>query len=234
MSSCIPGGPDDRACSDETPEATSSSSSSSLFLSFDVETDGQSPTLNSMLSIGIVAFDSTGKTISTFQRNLLPLDGHIREKRCMEEFWAKQPEAWAFVNTNRIAPQDAMIELAQWLVPLCEKYTQRKWIAYPASFDWMWLKYYYEKFTSAVLVNIPKIGYTCECLNTLMNLYCELNPSVEEDKLAKELSGGAKTTHNPLDDARAQACIYHGLIQLFKQINDPLHCTGEVIESGLE
>lgn len=179
--------------------------------SFDIEADGQSPALNSMLSIGIVAYNESGKEIDTFQINLEPIPGHVQEERCMREFWDKEPEAWKFVNTNRVPAERAIMALEEWL----KKYNQFtwNWIARPASYDWMWLKYYHEKFGS---VNRRDIGYQCICLSTIFKTYCILNRIKDKEAFEKELTTGEEVTHNPLDDARYQGKLF---FELKKKLN---------------
>ena len=41
-----------------------------IYVSIDIESDGPVPGLNSMLSLGAVAFDPVGKVLSKFQRNM--------------------------------------------------------------------------------------------------------------------------------------------------------------------
>ena len=78
-----------------------------LYLSFDIEADGDSPVLNSMLSIGIYGFDKNGKGVVEFQRNMYPHPSKVVDKRSISEFWERIQKAWSFVKTNQI-PQKSV------------------------------------------------------------------------------------------------------------------------------
>jgi hypothetical protein len=184
-----------------------------LYLSFDVEADGSCPLLNNMLSLGIAGYDSNGKEIVSFQRNILPIKGHEPEQRCMDEFWSKEPEAWIFVNTNRVTPQKAMGDLADLLTNLKKSNWKIIWVARPAAYDWQWIKNYYDAFAPK---NAPPIGYSAKCLSTMWWLYVKQNNLCKEEdsNMWKTLTEGFPHTHNPLDDARSQGTAFIKLSKL--------------------
>jgi hypothetical protein len=184
-----------------------SQASKVVYFSFDIEANGRSPALHSMLSIGIVAYDETGKELTSFQRNIEPIEGHIEEKRCMDAFWANQPEAWKFVNTNKIKPITMIKELEEWLQQFQGQ--KWKWIAKPASYDWQWLKYYHERFKTSTL----DIGFKCVCLSSMLDVYCKLFSIRDKDEFEKKLAGDLPYTHNPEDDARFQGRVYFNLLK---------------------
>ena len=189
-----------------------------LYASFDIEADGSSPANNSMLSNGIVFFNSNGTEIKSFQRNIKPLPDKTQEKRCMTEFWDKFPDVWKFVNSNQITAIEFCQELETILLEL-EKTYQIIWVASPAAYDWQWLNSYYDKFKSQ---NAPNIGFSAKCVSTLFWTYCRLNKinaKEDQEKLRETLSEGFKHTHNPEDDAREQGKMF---INLCKLMNIPL------------
>ena len=65
-----------------------------LYLSFDIKADGNNVMCNNMLSIGIYGIDKSENEVFTFYANIEELDGHIQDKRCMQEFWSHHPIAW--------------------------------------------------------------------------------------------------------------------------------------------
>lgn len=184
--------------------------SGNLYAHFDIEANGKSPGTASMLSIGIVFRTADGTQLETFQRNLYPREDRGVEERCMKEFWEKNPEAWAFVNTGRVTPWAAMADLATLLTCLAASHKKIVWVARPAAYDWQWLKAYYDTFAPP---GSPPIGFSAQCLSTLWWGFRKSTGLSDEDAQKKwdALGGEAKMTHNPVDDATFQANIWHGL-----------------------
>src|SRR3990167_5770232 len=136
-----------------------------LYISFDIEADGQCPSVSSMLSIGMCGLLADGTEVFSWQRNLYPLADRKPEERCMTEFWSKQPEAWKFVQQDQLAADDAMIELADNIRELKLKY-RLVWVASPSAYDWQWLKAYYE-LTRKTHPDMPDIGFSARCLSSM-------------------------------------------------------------------
>ena len=189
-----------------------------LYLSFDVETDGPSPLVNNLLSIGIVGFEeNTGSEVFEFQANIIPLPTHTPDAQCMETFWLKpeQKEAWDYLNTNKRDYIDIFEDLSCKLTVLSNKY-KLVWIAHPACFDWMFFKSYYDlaKSNSLNKKDFYDIGYQCVCISTLFNWYRKthnLNSS-QSFQLFNELGEfDVKTNHRASADARVQGKFYIGL-----------------------
>lgn len=193
-------------------------SKSILYLSFDVETDGPSPLVNNLLSIGIVGFEENTKTeVFEFETNIIPLPTHTPDTQCMETFWLKpeQKEAWDYLKTNKRNYVEVFEDLSCKLTILSNKY-KLVWVAQPACFDWMFFKSYYElaKSNSPNKKDFYDIGYQCVCISTLFNLYKKthnLNSS-QSSQLFNELGEfDAKTNHRASADARVQGKFYLGL-----------------------
>ena len=188
--------------------------SSTLYASFDIESDGSIPCKNSMLSFGMVLFNAAGEEIRRYQRNIIPLPGHKQEQRCMDEFWSKHPDVCKFVNSDTV---DASTFVRELEVILHEYKDYRiNWIANPAAFDWQWLKNYYDQFRSSD--KAPDIGFSAKCISTLFWAYCASNgiEGARKQALSKELSEGCQHTHNPEDDAREQGRMFFNLCKLMK------------------
>lgn len=184
-------------------------SSTKLYAHFDIEANGKCPGTASMLSLGIVFRTADGTDVDTFQRNLFAREDRGVEERCMREFWDKQPEAWKFVNTGRVAPWTAMADLATLLRKLQTTF-KIVWVARPAAYDWQWLKTYYDTFAPE---GSPNIGFSAQCLSTLWWGYRKSTGMSDDEAQAlwDSMGGAASMTHNPLDDAAFQANIWHGL-----------------------
>jgi hypothetical protein len=188
------------------------SAKGTVCLSFDIEADGDAPSNSNMLSIGIVAFDCTGSWKATFQRNLFPHSTKVPDQRCMEEFWAKNPVASAFVKTNCVTPEQGMRELGEFFTTLKAKTGNAKfwWVARPASYDWQWLNCYYHEFGPK---EKPSLGFKARCISTMYDIYKEIHDldGAAESAAWAEMTAGQAMTHNPLDDAKFQAVLYMSL-----------------------
>jgi DNA polymerase III alpha subunit (gram-positive type) len=185
-----------------------------VYASFDIEADGAVPVLHNMLSLGISFHDSEGNKLKEFQRNIKPLPGRQAEKKCMEEFWDKNPEAWKSATSNQCEAKDVISDLVKILQEFQQSKCNVTWIAAPASFDWQWLKNYYEMFKSET---DPELGFSARCISTLFWTYCQVNGVLSKDdqaKLRKELTVGHTHTHKSLDDATEQASLFFGLCKL--------------------
>lgn len=195
-------------------------SKQTLYLSFDVETDGPSPLVNNLLSIGIVGFEeNTGTEVFEFNTNIFPLPTHTPDTKCMETFWLKpqQKEAWEYLQTDRKNYITVFEDLTYKLFVLSNKY-ELVWIAYPACFDWMFLKSYYElaKSNSINKKDFYDIGYECVCISSLFDWYKKINniTSSQASQLFNELGEfDSKTNHFASADARVQGKFYIGLLK---------------------
>jgi len=117
-----------------------------VFFSIDIEADGPIPIQNSMLSFGCAAFDSEfpGRVLGTFSRNLLPLPGAQPDRRTMDEFWLKNPKAWAEATSNQVPAENAMTDFVSWV----KSFDECKHVAVcsPAGFDFTFMYVYMIKF----------------------------------------------------------------------------------------
>jgi hypothetical protein len=199
----------------ELKKHSKDNSSNNLYLSFDIEADGPSPSVNSMVSIGIYGFDGTGNEVVSYQRNIVPPENRIVDIPTKERFWDKNPEALKFVQTNQVSAEKCMSEIAE----LYKKYKDDNykivWVARPSAFDWQWLNCYYNEFGPD---DKPNIGFSASCISTAFWIYCRQNnlSKDEQKELWNELKGEEEVTHNPLDDARCQAKI---MIELMNRFN---------------
>lgn len=104
-----------------------------IYVSTDVEADGQIPGPHSMLSFGSAAFTPDGKMISTFTVNLELLPNAKRHPDTMA-WWKKNETAWAETRKNIQPPQIAMRDYLVWLKSLPGKPI---FVGYPAAYDFM-------------------------------------------------------------------------------------------------
>lgn len=195
-----------------------------LFLSFDVETDGPTPLLNNLLSIGIVGITSNCDIIYKFEANIKPLETHCQDKKTMETFWLKseQETAWNNLMTNQRNVVEVFEQLSNELLELSYKYNLA-FVAKPACFDWMFFKCYYEyaKSKSTNEINFYDIGFKCICASTLTDYYKNLDSS-NLSVISKLMADIKKNTngfeHNALYDATIQGLFYCKLLEKLNEL----------------
>lgn len=113
------------------------------YVSVDVETDGPCPGLNSMLSIGAVAFDQDRREFAAFEGVLETLVGAKPNPETME-WWKKQdPAAYAAARLNPRHPEVVMKEFDAWVRGLPG---QPIFCAWPTGFDFTYCYWYFHRF----------------------------------------------------------------------------------------
>ena len=187
-----------------------------LYLSFDIEADGPSPAHNNMLSLGIYGFDQDKNEVFTWQKNFFPRIGKKADHKCMTEFWDKQPQAWAFVNKDRVQPSEGMLDLAKQLKNLeCHDW-KIVWVAWPSAYDWQWLNTYYQEMLSVYShLDLPYLGFKATCASSLWTFYVKEHKLTkkQENILWEKCSEGLKGNHNSLEDAKVQGLLYYNLMK---------------------
>ena len=116
-----------------------------IYAHFDVETTGPSLLEHSMIQLAIIFTDKDGEEINFLSFNIKELDGHTRDEATMNRFWNKDEDMRKKFNRiikNSIDPIEAMTTLSSTL----SNYNRISWVSRPASFDWPWLKSYYETY----------------------------------------------------------------------------------------
>lgn len=193
-----------------------------VFASVDIEADGPNPMTNSMLSIGIVFTDETGKILHEYGADLEPLKGHHADPLTLMEFWSQHQDEWKRIRQNAQYAGDVMRKIHDLCVSRFKDY-KVVWVARPAAYDWQWVSSYANLYLG------DKWKYfKAECISTMRNIYWEMiKPEKKEDQDAawSEFKGyiakwteGTAMTHNALDDARYQAALFHGLRGALKPI----------------
>ena len=192
-----------------------------LYLSFDIETDGDTPVLNNMLGLGIYGLDQDLNEIFTFDANIFPLPDKVQSKSCMENFWNKEENqaAWAQLKINQRNYVDVCIDLSEKLTELSNDY-KLTWVAAPASFDFAFLKAYYEQAKISYGKPMYDIGFSCRCGSTLWSIYKEKHnlSNKNADELKKTLGEfNPEKEHFALEDARFQGVWYVKVLRLLTE-----------------
>lgn len=202
----------------ETPELWPTSLSDQslvgdVYFSADVETDGPIPGPFSMLSFALVyagQFDGKSfkrptsfdisiyrelKPISDqFEQEALDVNGLDRDRLCREGE----------------EPQNVMTETSRWIKNLAGA-ERPVLVAYPLSFDWTWLYWYFMRFSSE---GSPFSHSRCFDLKTAFAVKAEIPiAKAGRRELFPRLRSVRRHTHNALDDAIEQAEIFANIFE---------------------
>jgi len=184
-----------------------------VYFSADVETDGPIPGPFSMLSFGLVlagTFDGT--TFSrptdyskTFYRELQPIS---------DEFQTEALEVNGLDRGRLIqegaSPSEAMRQAAQWVKALAGS-GRPVLVAYPLSFDWSFLYWYFVRFSAE---NSPFDYSSCFDIKTVFAVKAGIPiASAGRSKLIPSLRVNSQHTHNALEDAIEQAQVFANLFE---------------------
>lgn len=197
----------------ESTPLVRSGNATDVYFSADVETDGPIPGPYSMLSFALVPAGS--------------FDGQEfrRPKTYDEAFYAQlrpisdefDPEALAINGLDRGAllesgtdPAQAMSDANRWITDRCSGDGRPVLVAYPLSFDWSWLYWYFVRFTGTS----PFKHSRCFDVKTAVAVKRGVPIARAGRKnLPAELQPRRAHTHHAVDDAVAQAEIFAELFE---------------------
>lgn len=184
-----------------------------VYFSADVETDGPIPGPFSMLSFGlVVAGTFDGETFArpahygqSFYRELRPIS---------DEF---QIDAIRVNGLDRdrlllegILPDIAMNEVARWVREIAGN-GRPVLVAYPLSFDWSFLYWYFMRFSKD---GSPFNHSQCFDIKTAFAVKAHIPiASAGRSRLMPSLRSNGVHTHNALDDAIEQAQVFANLFE---------------------
>ncbi|MEG8057051.1 hypothetical protein QP150_10180 [Sphingomonas sp. 22L2VL55-3] len=190
-----------------------------IYFSADIETDGSIPGPYSMLSFAMVyagAYDG-----ETFYRPPAYTDSFYTELRPISDSF--EPEAMRINMLDRDAlaqngadPQEAMSRAAEWVRHLAHG-GEPVFVAYPLSFDWMWLYWYFVSFSETG----SPFGYS-RCFDIKTAMAVKLSRTIGEagrGNVPSQLKPSSPHTHHALDDAIEQAEIFANLLCLEKAMS---------------
>lgn len=179
-------------------------STKETFFSIDIETDGPVPLKNSILSIAIVAFDGSGTEVDSWEVNLKSVEGGVRDSKTMTEFWDKNPEAWAYCNSDQEEVAPSMERMIKW-VNQTGGDTKKVAVCFPSGFDFTWIYVYLMKFCEFSPFSFSSVDMKTYVSAVLKKPYrsCGKNnwPARWFDKRLLH-------THKAVDDAREQGLSF--------------------------
>jgi DNA polymerase III epsilon subunit-like protein len=167
-----------------------------VFVSVDTEADGPIPGEYSMISLGAVV---AGRPEATFYREIRPISDRF------------VPEALAVSGLDRekllregAAPEAAMRDFAAWLKGVSPA-RRPVFVAFNATFDWMFVSYYFHRFTGDNPFGISGLDIKAYYMGALGK---RTWADTAKRNMEKRFLSDAPHTHNALDDAREQAEIF--------------------------
>jgi DNA polymerase III epsilon subunit-like protein len=205
----------------------------SVFISFDIETNGETPMLNNMLAIGMVAITLEGEIVWKYETAFDPLEGHESMEKVMN-FWLdpSQSNAWAKVQSlPKISALEFYNKVSSDLISLSKKYKDIKFVGKSANFDWMFFKCYYEMGRQKSLgdnygtsrATGYNIGFEVLDVSELFNAFKIINNLTDKSTISnieKQLSGmQEKFAHDSLYDATCQGLMYVRLLKMLSSTN---------------
>jgi DNA polymerase III alpha subunit (gram-positive type) len=184
------------------------------YISLDIESDGPCPGVNSMLQIGAVFYDASGRVLLEYEANMEELEGASPDPNTMA-WWAEQekanPGTWTSMMVNRV-PAQVAIEGFQKAVERINKQTGGSPVvfAYPAGFDFTFLYYYLCRFFKKSCV-----GFGALDLKTLgMSLVkSNFRGATKRNFPSRWFDPALKHTHNALEDARGQGYMMFRMLE---------------------
>jgi len=203
----------DRSPSEITNQTEHSNSKVDAYFSADVETDGPIPGPFSILSFALVYagsfdglhFQRPESYQQTLYKELKPISANF------------EPEALRVNGLDRArlclegeSPEIAMTEACRW-VKRTAGTAQPVLAAYPLSFDWSWLYWYFIRFSSE---GSPFAYSRCFDIKTAVAVKAAIPISqAGRSQIDPSLRSSHPHTHHAVDDAVAQAEIFANVFQ---------------------
>lgn len=157
------------------------------YFSVDVESDGDTPMLYSMISFGAVLISDPSKT---FYGKVKPIS----------DIW--RPDALAISKISREEheqyddPETVMLAFKEWLNQV-NVHGRPTLISDNPAYDWQWINGYLHKYTGS-----NPFGFSARRIG---DLYCGLLKDASKNRYWKQLYRKTKHTHHPVDDAMGNA-----------------------------
>lgn len=174
-----------------------------IYISADIEADGPYPIDYSMLSLGAVAFDKTGKELGYFSVNLETLPNASQHPDTMN-WWATQQEAWDICRKDLVAPDKAMKDFASWVNTFNAKPVL---VGYPAAYDMMFIYSYLMKF-----VGSSPFSHSALDIKTMASIAmkCDYRDATKRN-MPKSWHSKIPHDHVSVNDARGQGHLFFNI-----------------------
>lgn len=178
-----------------------------MYLSIDIETDGPIPGANSMLQLGAAAFHPNGELLGKTQWNLEELYG-ARPNPSTMDWWKTQGDLYEETRKDTKEPTLVMEEFVKFALEQKNKTVSKgvTVVAYPASFDWMFVYWYLIK----LLGNAYPFGMSALDIKSYVagKLGTNFRNTVKKNMPREWFQNLPKHTHRAVDDAYEQGVLF--------------------------
>jgi hypothetical protein len=175
-----------------------------IYVSTDVETDGPIPGPHSMLSFASAAYQPDKILVSTFSANLETLPGALGHPKTME-WWYAHEEAWCASRLNAQPPEVTMKNYLEWLRSLPGTPV---FVAYPATFDFMFVYWYLIRFTGVSPFSHSAVDIKTYAMALLKKPYRQSG----KVNMPSRWFDQSPHTHMALDDAIEQGALFCNML----------------------
>jgi hypothetical protein len=175
-----------------------------IYVSTDVETDGPIPGVYSMLSFASAAYTPGKQLVGTFTANLEQLPEATTNPKTMA-WWQGQPEAWHACRQELQRPEAAMRNYLHWVKALPGKPV---FVAYPATFDFMFVYWYLIRFTGESPFSHSALDIKTYAMSLLKKPYRLSTKS----NMPRRWFDNLPHTHFALDDAIEQGALFCNML----------------------
>ncbi len=189
----------------------------------DVETNGPSPSLHSMLSFASIVVNSDGDILGEFEAVLKPRPEYDRDQSTVD-WWKNRPEAYAAATKNPVEPQIVMSRYAEWI----RSYSgMRVFAARPLIFDGHWIDEYLRIFVKSSILLAPYqaqdlfTGAGLDIPSYMMGVLGHSKHMKPPYQIPAEWLGNQPHTHRAIDDAHGYANLLSKLLKL-ANMQEPL------------
>jgi DNA polymerase III epsilon subunit-like protein len=167
------------------------------FISVDVESSGPVPGEFSMLSLGACV---VGKTEEQFYVELKPIVDR-RDAEAMRVNGFDHDD----LQQRGTDPVQAMLAFESWIHRVTPDGYRPIFVAYPATFDWMFVAYYFHRFLARNPFGVTGLDLTSIRAGAVS---ATAGPPWTVEELDRRLSADLPLTHNALEDAIAQSRLF--------------------------
>jgi len=165
-----------------------------------------------MLSLGSAVFDPSWKIIEEFEVNLKTLPGAKEDKETME-WWKTEPKAWEYCRRNQVEPRLAMTSYLAHLKQISNTHQKDLvCIAYPVTFDFMFVYWYLIKFTGESPFSFSGLDIKTMAMLLMKSSYKEVS---KKSMPRRWFVNAEEHSHTPLQDAKAQGRLFCNMLNEF-------------------
>jgi hypothetical protein len=186
-----------------------------IYFSADVEADGPIPGPYSMSSFGMAVAGTYHGTV--FEADDPAERTHYAELRPIGEDYMADALAVSGLDRERLIregqePSAAMNAVATWINAVADEVAATPvFVAYPLGYDWMWMYWYFIRFTEGG----SPFGHS-RCLDMKTLYATKAGTSLTQSTrrhMPPDLLSSRPHTHNALDDAIEQAELFQNLMR---------------------